>query len=760
MEKFVIKESELTSLVEKVISNELKRKSLKETIKNSLTKVLKEDNIAFPHGGQISGKHEQPIKDKDFKSNFPAGKTDNQKSVDKEWQAKAIGRLFGVEWSQNPNPNIPVDWLLSLLASAIKSWRIKNFDENPNIVKNKLDSFKSALNSWPQSFAEHFGINPDSDESIISFLDNKSDSLLGNIDEYRKLMLQGRAGVQEAKKKVKEILSENVIEDFLTNPEVNINKQGLGGQISSNGILYSDVVIDGNVKELPLAKYDNGTMLVNNSRDVSNIIDDLTQKIKGHGYQIKYVSPEYIIDNNIQEANKKSSKKKKFDKVMGEFGAGTLKTPNGKKVTDQKQALAIAYSESGLDEQKVKVYNIVENVLKSINETKILITFVDGTERNMNISSNDPQFIKNNFGTGNKFTVDGKVKSVKSVDILSESKNLKENLSSGNVQWLGVDRSLEISLFEYGFIAEKESEDELFVIYQINDDAFGTGYKTISEIDGYVLGTEFPDDEDIQSFLNYVGNSKEEWIQLNSINKLSDLFNYWGYENIMGTDYNPWSREQTVGFINKKAGARILESKLNEKWKGDVEVKKTGEHAGKTIDQLQKELTSLKNKSKKYQDNNKPIPESLKDLEKEIMFAIRAKKNWKGGIKEGVAQNNPKIEKYVNQINELIAQAFDSAGDPIGVVDPTSTWEEPYIYEPIIYRNGALKIISYSNYQPGKINTDIVRSSDMEYDGIPTLQLLSRMYKKALKNYAKNREAEENEESLRKNRNGVFGSIH
>ena len=271
---------------------------------------------------------------------------------------------------------------------------------------------------------------------------------------------------------------------------------------------------------------------------------------------------------------------------------------------------------------------------------------------------------------------------------------------------------------------------------------------------------------------------------------------------------------------------KVNEDSLNEKWKGDVEVNKTGEHAGKTIEELEKELRALKNKSKKYQDDNKPVPESLKDQEKEIMFAIRAKKNWKGGVKEGVdefnfilkvtkangevseagkynnkaaaikaknmidpkfkpeikeinkektlnknsfskvtikegiTKNNPKIEKYVNGINELIAQAVDSEGDKIGVVDPTSTWEEPYVYQPIIYQNGALKIVSHSIYKPKEINTDIVRSRDMEYDGIPTLQLLSRMYKKAIKNYVRNRAAEEQEKSLRNNRNGVFGSIH
>lgn len=53
------------------------------------------------------------------------------------------------------------------------------------------------------------------------------------------------------------------------------------------------------------------------------------------------------MKNNI--SMKSNKKQNKFNKVMGEFGKGTLKTSAGDKVTDRKQALAIAYSESGLD---------------------------------------------------------------------------------------------------------------------------------------------------------------------------------------------------------------------------------------------------------------------------------------------------------------------------------------------------------------------------------------------------------------------------
>lgn len=44
--------------------------------------------------------------------------------------------------------------------------------------------------------------------------------------------------------------------------------------------------------------------------------------------------------------------KKKMKKVMDEWKSGKLKSSSGDKVTDQKQAIAIAYSEAGLSKKK------------------------------------------------------------------------------------------------------------------------------------------------------------------------------------------------------------------------------------------------------------------------------------------------------------------------------------------------------------------------------------------------------------------------
>ena len=52
-----------------------------------------------------------------------------------------------------------------------------------------------------------------------------------------------------------------------------------------------------------------------------------------------------------ESASLKKKEQKKIDKVMGEFSKGKLKASYGDKVTDPKQALAIAYSEAGLSKK-------------------------------------------------------------------------------------------------------------------------------------------------------------------------------------------------------------------------------------------------------------------------------------------------------------------------------------------------------------------------------------------------------------------------
>jgi hypothetical protein len=49
---------------------------------------------------------------------------------------------------------------------------------------------------------------------------------------------------------------------------------------------------------------------------------------------------------------KKSKGEKKVSKVMREYGKGKLKSSSGKKITNRRQAVAVALSEAGMSKKK------------------------------------------------------------------------------------------------------------------------------------------------------------------------------------------------------------------------------------------------------------------------------------------------------------------------------------------------------------------------------------------------------------------------
>jgi hypothetical protein len=124
---------------------------------------------------------------------------------------------------------------------------------------------------------------------------------------------------------------------------------------------------------------------------------------------------------------------------------------------------------------------------------------------------------------------------------LFKSNNMKNtNLQEDNTTqsgWQGVDADLEISLMEYGFVATQNAgfssqplaPDEWCVVYKINDNAFGVGYIHEGDLDKLINGQEWANENDINSFLSYVGEDKEHWLQEPFINKFLDLMSYWGY---------------------------------------------------------------------------------------------------------------------------------------------------------------------------------------------------------------------------------------
>ena len=91
---------------------------------------------------------------------------------------------------------------------------------------------------------------------------------------------------------------------------------------------------------------------------------------------------------------------------------------------------------------------------------------------------------------------------------------------------------------------------------------------------------------------------------------------------------------------------------VSEKWKGDVEVKKTGQYSKMTISQIDDEIKKLKDKNQKKMDKGEKIPESDKTKMSQLYFAKRAKKDWPGKGKTKVAES--KNDTYTLTEDEMI----------------------------------------------------------------------------------------------------------
>lgn len=104
-----------------------------------------------------------------------------------------------------------------------------------------------------------------------------------------------------------------------------------------------------------------------------------------------------------------------------------------------------------------------------------------------------------------------------------------------------------------------------------------------------------------------------------------------------------------------------------------------------------------------------------------------------------------KVERKVKEVNELIASAIDSDGDPISVIDSSSTWQAPMRYKPIKYSNGVL-YLEWSTWTGSKdeISKEKILKKDIEFDGIPALNEIAKMYRNAIKKDA-NKKPEEDQ---------------
>jgi hypothetical protein len=88
----------------------------------------------------------------------------------------------------------------------------------------------------------------------------------------------------------------------------------------------------------------------------------------------------------------------------------------------------------------------------------------------------------------------------------------------------------------------------------------------------------------------------------------------------------------------------VKESYITEKWKGDVDVKQTGEYSDMSIEELNAAIKKQKAKNDKTMESGKKVSHADKTKMSQLYFAKRAKQGWKGKGKAKVDETYYRIK--------------------------------------------------------------------------------------------------------------------
>lgn len=111
----------------------------------------------------------------------------------------------------------------------------------------------------------------------------------------------------------------------------------------------------------------------------------------------------------------------------------------------------------------------------------------------------------------------------------------------------GIDKSIDISILEYGVLVSKEPDrnNEYLIVYGVDNDgnkyqSFASIFMSEQEINSKIEEPWFSKN----SFFSHNDINEEEWLQLDVASKMTDMLSYYGSENICGVSYHTFDEEK------------------------------------------------------------------------------------------------------------------------------------------------------------------------------------------------------------------------
>jgi hypothetical protein len=110
-------------------------------------------------------------------------------------------------------------------------------------------------------------------------------------------------------------------------------------------------------------------------------------------------------------------------------------------------------------------------------------------------------------------------------------------------EYSGIDKSNEISLYEYGLLCLIHNDNTIHCYYGIGS-TDGCNYDTFDSVtlSKWEIIDLFNELNKL-GLLSFTGQSEKEFLNLSPIQQLSDLKSYFGVENIFGTTYESFEIE-------------------------------------------------------------------------------------------------------------------------------------------------------------------------------------------------------------------------
>lgn len=117
----------------------------------------------------------------------------------------------------------------------------------------------------------------------------------------------------------------------------------------------------------------------------------------------------------------------------------------------------------------------------------------------------------------------------------------------------GIDKSIDISILEYGVLVSKEPDHDgdYLILYGVNNDgnsyeSFASIYLSEKEVNDKIQESWF----NKESFFSYCGQTEQEWLSNTIAGKMRDMLAYYGNENICGVSYSTISEDELREYLD------------------------------------------------------------------------------------------------------------------------------------------------------------------------------------------------------------------